>query len=334
MLKFLPVLAIALAFHSPAWAKQLTGAGATFVYPVMAKWADVYKREKGVAVNYQSIGSGGGIRQIQNKTVDFGASDMPLKPEDLAKDDLFQFPIVNGAVVPIVNVAGVAPGQMKFTGPLLADIFLGKIKTWNDPAIQELNPDLKLPAQAITVVRRSDGSGTTFIWTNYLSKVSGEWKEKVGDATAVNWPTGVGGKGNEGVASYVKQIRGSIGFVEFAYALQNKLAHGQVKNRAGIFVQPSEKSFAAAAAGAEWAKAKNYHLILTDTPGKDSWPIAGSTFILMHKKPANPAQSKAVIEFFRWVFANGAAMAEELHYVPIPASVVKLIEKTWQTELK
>lgn len=325
----------ALLLLSPAaFAVDVTGAGSTFVYPLVAKWAAVYKEKTGNSINYQSIGSGGGIKQIQGKTVDFGATDMPLKAEDLAKDQLVQFPIVNGALVPILNVPGIEAGKLKLTGPVLADIFLSKVKTWNDPAIVKLNPDLKLPSSAISVVHRSDGSGSSFIWTNYLSKVSEEWKTKVGEGSAVNWPTGVGGKGNEGVASYVKQIEGSIGYVEYAYALQNKIAFAQMKNKAGKFVEPNGKSFEAAAAGADWSKAPNYFLILTEAPGAGSWPIAGSTFVLMRKDPNNAAQADEAVKFFRWAFANGADLAKELHYVPVPAKLIALVEKTWKTELK
>jgi phosphate transport system substrate-binding protein len=332
---FTTALAAAVYFLSPAaHATDITGAGSTFVYPILAKWADAYKKETGVSVNYQSIGSGGGIKQIQGKTVDFGATDMPLKSEDLAKDGLVQFPIINGADVAIVHVGDIKPGQMKLTGPVLADIFLGKIKKWNDPAIVALNKDLKLPDSAITVVHRSDGSGTTFIFTNYLSKVSDEWKTKVGEGSAVNWPAGVGGKGNEGVASYVKQIDGAIGYTEFAYALQNKMAHAQLKNQAGTFVEPNTESFRAAVAGADWAKAKDYYLILTNASGKNSWPIAGSTFILMHKSQEKPEQGAEALKFFKWAYEKGDKMALELNYVPLPEAVAKLIKKTWKDNMK
>ncbi len=319
---------------SVAVAADITGAGSTFVYPLIAKWADAYKKETGHSINYQSIGSGGGIKQIESKTVDFGATDMPLKPEELEKEGLVQFPVVNGADVPVVHIAGIEAGQLKLTGVILADIYLGKIKKWNDSAIRSLNASLKLPDQAITVVHRSDGSGTTFIWANYLSKVSAEWKTKVGEGTSLNWPTGVGGKGNEGVASYVKQIDGAIGYVEYAYAHQNKMAHAQVKNLAGMFVQPTSETFSAAASGAEWGKAKNYYLILTNAPGKNSWPIAGSTFVLMQKVQDKPEQGKEVLKFFKWAFEKGNGMATELFYVPLAPNVVKMIEKTWKAELK
>ena len=264
MKSFLVFVMLGLFSVSPAGATEVTGAGSTFVYPLISKWADAYKKETGDSINYQSIGSGGGIKQIQGKTVDFGATDMPLKSEDLVKDDLVQFPVINGGVVPVINLAGVTVGQLKLTGNILANIFLGTIKKWNDPAITDLNKGLKLPDQAISVVHRSDGSGTSFIWSNYLSKVSTDWKTKVGEGTAVNWPVGVGGKGNEGVATYVKQIDGSIGYVEYAYALQNKMATVQIKNKAGQFVEPKAETFKAAAAGAEWEKVKDFYLILTD----------------------------------------------------------------------
>lgn len=313
---------------------DVTGAGSTFVYPIMAKWADMYKKETGIAVNYQSIGSGGGIKQIQSKTVDFGATDKPLTPEELAKDDLIQFPIINGAVVPIVNIKGINPGELKLNSTVLAEIFLGNIKKWNDPAIVALNPSLKLPDQMISVVHRSDGSGTTFIFANYLSKVSPSWKTKVGEGTSIKWPTGVGGKGNEGVASYVKQINGAIGYVEYAYALQSKMSHTQMQNQAGEFVMPNEESFRSAAAGAEWDKAPGYYLILTNAPGKNSWPIAGSAFALLQKTPKNLKQTQATLKFFQWAYKNGEASAKELHYVPVPDSVVIGIQKTWKNGVK
>jgi phosphate transport system substrate-binding protein len=323
-----------LCFAFSAGAAEITGAGSTFVYPILAKWADTYKKETGTSVNYQSIGSGGGIKQIQSKTVEFGATDMPLKSEDLAKDDLVQFPIISGAVVPVIHVKNVENAKMNLTGALLADIFAGGIKKWNDPAIEKLNKGLKLPDQAITVVHRSDGSGTSFIWTNYLSKVSADWKAKFGEGTAINWPAGVGGKGNEGVASYVKQIDGSVGYVEYAYALQNKMITTRVENKSGDFVAATPASFKAAAASADWTKAKDYYLILTDTAGKASWPIAGSTFILMHKTQADAAQAKEALKFFHWAYAKGAQQADELNYVSIPAKVAKAIEQTWKKEIK
>ncbi len=319
---------------TPALAVDITGAGATFPYPIYAKWADAYRKETGVGLNYQSIGSGGGIKQINARTIDFGASDMPLKPEELDRSDLMQFPTVIGGDVPVVNLKGVAPGQMKLTGEVLADIYLGKIKRWNDPAIARLNPGLNLPASAISVVHRSDGSGTTFIWTNYLSKVSPEWKSKVGEGTSVNWPAGVGGKGNEGVASYVQRIAGSIGYVEYAYVKQNKMAYALVRNREAQFVAPNAEAFQAAAAGADWQKAPGMYLILTDAPGKNAWPIAGATFILMHKTQDKPLNAREVLKFFSWAYGKGDAMAEQLDYVPMPDKVVALIEANWKRQLK
>ncbi len=331
---FVSAAALALAGTGVAAAADITGAGATFPYPISAKWADAYKKETGVGLNYQSIGSGGGIKQIGAKTVDFGASDMPLKPEDLDKGGLMQFPTVIGGAVPCVKLSGIKPGELKIDGATLGDIYLGKIKKWNDPAIAQLNPGVKLPATAISVVHRSDGSGTTFIWSNYLSKVSPEWKEKVGEGTAVNWPVGVGGKGNEGVASYVQRIEGAIGYVEYAYVLQNKMAYMQVKNRDGHYVSPSSDSFKAAAAGADWSRAPGMYLILTDAPGAKSWPIAGATFILLHKTQDKPENAKQVLKFFEWAYGHGDRMAESLDYVPMPDSVVKMIQTSWKTNLK
>lgn len=319
---------------SPAFAAEITGAGATFPYPIYAKWADAYRKETGTGLNYQSIGSGGGIKQITAKTVDFGASDMPLTPQDLDKNGLMQFPTVIGGDVPVVNLKGIAAGQLRLSGEVLAGIFLGKVKKWNDPAIAALNPGAPLPDVAVSVVHRSDGSGTTFIWTNYLSKVSPEWKSKVGEGTSVNWPTGVGGKGNEGVASYVQRIQGSIGYVEYAYVLQNKMAYALVKNRDGSFVSPSARGFQAAAAGADWSAAPGMYLILTDAPGADAWPIAGATFILMHKVQDKPESAKQVLKFFDWAYAKGDRMAESLDYVPLPDKVVKLIEANWKQHIR
>ncbi len=324
------LILLSAVFAVPAMAAEVTGAGSTFVYPLISKWAASYKAETGVAVNYQSIGSGGGIKQIEAKTVDFGATDMPLKSAELEAQGVVQFPIVNGAVVPVVNIPGVGVGEIKLSAAALSDIYLGKIKNWNDPAIAKLNSGLKLPNQGISVVHRSDGSGTSFIFTNYLAKVSSEWKEKVGEGTAVNWPTGVGGKGNEGVAAYVKQIRGSIGYIEYAYALQNKMNYVKMQNAAGGFVEPSTKTFAAASQSADWAKAKDFYLILTNAKGKNTWPIAGSTFGLVQKRAADPTQTKQVLEFFRWAWRKGQGIANELNYVPLPASTVKLIERKWK----
>jgi phosphate transport system substrate-binding protein len=318
-------------------AAEITGAGSTFVYPLLAKWAATYKVEKGTAVNYQSIGSGGGIKQIETKpepTVDFGATDKPLTVEELAKENLIQFPIINGALVPVVNVAGIKEGELKLTGTVLADIFMGKIKKWNDPQLIALNKDAKLPNQDITVIHRSDGSGTTFIFTNYLSKVSSEWKEKFKEGTAVDWPVGVGGKGNEGVAANVKQIAGSIGYIEFAYAVQSNMTYTQMQNHEKQFVKPNDESFAAAAAGVDWAKAPGFFLIMTDAAGKKSWPIAGSTFILMQKNQTKSSQAAEALKFFKWAYTHGEPSAKELHYVPIPKKVADLIEKKWREEIK
>jgi phosphate transport system substrate-binding protein len=327
-------LALGLFAAGSAWAGDITGAGATFPFPIYSKWAEAYKTQTGIGLNYQSIGSGGGIKQIKTKTVDFGASDKPLKPEELEKDGLIQFPTVIGGVVPVINVPGVQPGQIKLTGAVLADIFLGKVKKWNEPEIANLNKGIALPDQAINVIHRSDGSGTTFIFTNYLSKVSPEWKTKVGEEASVSWPAGVGGKGNEGVASYVKQIKGSIGYVEYAYALQNKMAYIQLQNKDGQFVKPDEESFKAAAANAEWEKAPGFYEILTDEPGKQSWPITGATFILMHKVQDKPGNAKEVLKFFDWAYANGGKMALDLDYIPMPAKVVKLIQNAWKAQIK
>ena len=317
-----------------ACATDITGAGATFPYPIYAKWAEAYKAKTNVGLNYQSIGSGGGIKQIEAKTVDFGASDMPLKPEDLDKNNLMQFPAVMGGVVPVLNVNGIEAGKLKLDGATLANIYLGKITKWNDPAITALNKDMKLPDDAITVVHRSDGSGTTFIFTNYLSKVSPEWKSVVGEGTAVQWKAGTGGKGNEGVASYVQRIKGAIGYVEYAYAMQNKMNHVQLKNHEGNFVQPDIASFKAAAAGAKWEKAPGFYEILTDEAGKNSWPISGATFILLQKTQEKPETGTEVLKFFSWAYANGGQMAESLDYVPLPENVVKLIGTAWKTILK
>ena len=324
------ILAMVLMLVAGAAQADITGAGATFPYPIYAKWADAYKKATGVAMNYQSIGSGGGIKQITAKTVDFGASDMPMKAEDLEKAGLIQFPAIIGGVVPVYNIKGIDSGKLKITGEVLANIYLGRIRVWNDPAIVALNPGLALPAEAITVVARSDGSGTTFIFVNYLSKISADWKSTVGEGTSVKWPTGVGGKGNEGVASYVGRLNGSIGYVEYAYAKQNKLAVAQMQNRDRQWVLPDDLTFKAAAAGAEWTKTPGMGVILTDQPGKATWPMSGASFILMHVKQDKPDQGRAVIRFFDWAFKNGAAMADELDYVPIPDSVIPHIQTQWK----
>jgi len=337
-MKFRTKLLTAVTFASltigSAFAADITGAGATFPYPIYAKWAEAYKAQTNNGMNYQSIGSGGGIKQIKAKTVDFGASDMPLKADDLDKNGLMQFPAIMGGVVPVVNVPGIGAGQIKLTGDVLADIFLGKIAKWNDPKLVALNKGVKLPDSAITVVHRSDGSGTTFIFTNYLMKVSKEWADKVGNNASVQWPAGTGGKGNEGVAAFVKQIKGSIGYVEYAYALQNKMAFTQLKNKDGQFVSPDSATFQSAAAGANWEKAPGFYEILTDEPGKKSWPITGASFILMHKAQADGAKAKEVLKFFDWSFKNGGKMAESLDYVPMPDKVVKIIDKAWKTQIK
>jgi phosphate transport system substrate-binding protein len=324
------ILAAAAAVSAPAIAADITGAGATFPYPIYAKWADAYKKATGTGMNYQSIGSGGGIKQITAKTVNFGASDMPMKAEDLEKNGLMQFPAIMGGVVPVYNLKGIGAGEIRFTGELLSSIYLGKVKKWNDPAIASLNPGVKLPGDNITVVHRSDGSGTTFLWTNYLSRVSAGWKSAVGEGTSVKWPAGVGGKGNEGVASYVQKINGSLGYVEYAYAKQNKLTAGQMQNKAGKFVVPTDTSFKAAAAGAEWTKTPGMGVVLTDQPGDGSWPVTGASFILIHKTQDKPELGKEVLKFFEWAFANGEKMADELDYVPMPAAVVKVIRAEWK----
>ncbi len=328
------VAGLSLSLLSTAFAADITGAGATFPYPIYAKWAEAYKAKTGIGLNYQSIGSGGGIKQIKAKTVDFGASDMPLKPDVLEKDGLMQFPTVMGGVVPVLNIAGIQGGQVKLNGTVLADIFLGKIKKWNEPEIANLNKGVALPDQAITVVHRSDGSGTTFIFTNYLSKISPEWKQKVGEETSVSWPAGVGGKGNEGVASYVKQIKGSIGYVEYAYALQNKMAYTLMQNKEGNYVSPTADTFKAAAAGAHWDTAPGFYEILTNEAGKQSWPITGATFILMHKSQANAENAKTVLKFFDWAYAEGDKLALSLDYIPMPDNVVKLVENAWKAQIK
>jgi len=330
-------LSAALALSTMGFASQavdITGAGATFPFPIYAKWAADYKAASGSAVNYQSIGSGGGVQQITAKTVDFGATDDPMSGEQLDKVGLMQFPAVIGGTVAVVNVEGVKPGQLKLTGPVLADIFLGKVKLWNDPAIQAVNADLKLPAADIIVVHRSDGSGTTFGWTNYLSKVSPDWKAKVGEGKAVKWPAGQGGKGNEGVAAYVKQLKNSIGYVEFAYAKQNGLAWTQISNKDGKFVQPELKAFSAAAASAKWDSAPGMGVVLTDQPGADSWPVTSATFIVLYKEQANAEKGKATVAFFDWAFAKGADTAAAMDYVPLPAAVTDQIRAAWKANLK
>ncbi len=327
-------LAAALLTAGSAFASDITGAGATFPYPVYAKWAEAYKAQTGVGLNYQSIGSGGGIKQITKKTVNFGASDMPLNANELGMAGLTQFPTVIGGVVPVINVEGVAPGQLKLTGATLADIYLGKITKWNDPKLAADNNGVSLPDTAINVVHRSDGSGTTFIFATYLTQTNSEWRASVGANTSVAWPVGMGGKGNEGVASNVKSIKNSIGYVEYAYALQNKMSYVLMKNRDGQFVKPEASNFQAAAANAKWKAEEGFYQVLTNQPGKDSWPISGATFILMHTSQANAESAKEVLKFFDWAYSNGGKLAADLDYVPLPENVVKMIRASWKSQIK
>jgi phosphate transport system substrate-binding protein len=333
---FAAVACIALTGAAQGQTLSINGAGASFPYPLYSQWAHKYHELTGMKINYQSIGSGGGIAQIKAKTVDFGASDEPLKVEDLDQAGLVQFPMVVGGVVPVVNVAGITAGQIKFTGDLLAQVFMGKIAKWNDPAIKTLNPGLNLPDLNITIVHRADGSGTTWLFTHYLSLSSPEWQAKVGVGKSVKWPApnSVGGKGNEGVASYVKKVDGAIGYVEYAYALQNKMSFAVLKNRAGNFVTPSIESFQAATANADWQKAPGYYIVLNDQPGDQSWPITGATYILVHKQQVDAAKAKGVMKFFDWCYKHGAEMAQKLDYVPLPAPVVELVQATWAKEIK
>ncbi len=326
-----PLMASLTLLGGAARAQDVTGAGATFPAPLYSKWADAYNKATGVRINYQSVGSGAGLRQIRGKTVDFGASDMPLSDADLAKDGLMQFPTVIGGVVPVLNIKGITPGQVRLTGAMLGDIYLGKIAKWNDPALTALNPGVPLPDAAIAVVQRADGSGTTFIFTNYLSKVNADWKTKVGEGTAVKWPTGAGGKGNEGVAAFVQRLPNSIGYVEYSYAKTNKMAHVLMRNQAGSYVAPDDTTFKAAAAGAEWSK--SFYQILTEQAGKDAWPITGATFIMMHKAQDKPAQATHSLKFFDWAFAGGDTMATDLEYVPLPDAVKTLVRRSW-SEIK
>jgi phosphate transport system substrate-binding protein len=323
-----------VAASTSAFAADITGAGSTFIFPILSKWADAYKKDAGAGVNYQSIGSGAGIKQIEAKTVTFGATDMPLTVAQLEKDGLAQWPMIMGAIVPVVNIDGVNAGDMVLDGQTLSAIYLGKITKWDDPAIAKLNPGLKLPSAAIAVVHRSDGSGTTFNFTDYLSKVDPDWKSKAGSGTTVEWPAGVGAKGNEGVSGNIGQTKNSIGYVEYAYAKQNKLTYTKMVNKVGKTVEPTMASFKAAASNADWASAPGYYLILTDQPGEASWPIVASTFVLMHKEPADKANSSEAIKFFKFAFAKGEKMAEDLDYISMPDSVVKLIEKTWSSDIK
>ncbi|WP_409267711.1 phosphate ABC transporter substrate-binding protein PstS [Massilia sp. BHUDP2] len=331
---FVSVAIAATSIAASAQAANITGAGATFPYPVYAKWAELYQKASGTGLNYQSVGSGAGIKQIKARTVNFGASDMPLPAAELNAAGLFQFPAIMGGVVPIINLPGVAPGQVRLSGAVLADIYLGKITKWNAPQIAALNPGVKLPADDITVVRRADSSGTSFLFTDYLAQVSPEWKSKIGAGTAVKWAVGVGGKGNEGVAANVQRIKGSIGYVEWAYAKKNRMQHTQLQNKDGVFLQPSDDAFKAAASGANWAGTPGFAVVLTNQAGKASWPITGASYILMHKTQPNAATAKEVLKFFDWAYKNGGAAAAELDYVPMPDSVTKLVQDAWRANLK
>jgi phosphate transport system substrate-binding protein len=332
VLSRLAAAAVALAAGAAAHAQDVTGAGASFPAPVYAKWADAYNKATSARINYQSVGSSAGIKQIKAKTVDFGATDAPLKDEELAADGLIQFPTVIGGVVPVVNIQGIKPGQLRLNGQVLGDIFLGKITKWNDPAVVALNPGVALPDAAIAVVRRADGSGTSFVLTNYLSKVNAEWKSKVGEGTAVNWPTGAGGKGNEGVSAFVQRLPNSIGYVEYAYAKQNKMAFTLLQNQAGQFVAPDDATFKAAAANADWSK--SFNQVLTQQPGAQAWPITAATFIVMHKVQEKPQNATTALKFFDWAYKDGDKMADDLDYVPMPANVKTLVQKLWADQLK
>jgi phosphate transport system substrate-binding protein len=325
---------VAVAATAPAIAADISGAGSTFAYPIYSKWAEAYKKETGIGLNYQAIGSSDGITQIQNKEVTFAASDMPLSVADLDTDGLLQFPMLTAGVVPVVNIDGVKPGDLVLDGSTLARIFLGEIKSWNDAAIRKLNPNAKLPSQAIAAVYRSDGSGTTFVFTDYLGKVSPNWRSKVGSTTAVEWPIGIGAKGNEGVAGSVARIKGAIGYVEYAYARQNKLTYARLMNKGGKAVAPTIESFSAAAAKANWEGTPGFGVIITNEPGAASWPIAGATFILIHKQPSDPAAAGAALKFFNWAYAKGGKMAEELDYVPMPGNAVSAVQRLWAAQVK
>ena len=333
-LRTLAVAGFLAATIFPAAAVEISGAGATFPYPVYAKWADTYKKDTGIGLNYQSIGSGGGIKQIEAKTVTFGATDAPLKGPELDKYGLVQFPMVMGGIVPVANIDGVSAGELVLDGPTLAGIFLGTVKTWDDPAIKKLNPNAKLPSQSIAVVHRSDGSGTTFNFTYYLAEASPDWKSKVGSATSVEWPVGIGAKGNEGVSNNVSQTKGSIGYVEYAYALQNKLVYTKMINKDGKAVAPTSVAFQAAAANADWNSVPGYGVILANQPGAESWPMTAATFILVHKQPDDAAAVSEALKFFAWAYAKGDKMAEELDYVPMPKKVVGEVQKMWASQIK
>src|SRR5262245_6654866 len=334
MKRILAIAALATLAWTSAQAGDISGAGATFPYPIYSKWADTYKKSTGVGLNYQSIGSGGGIKQIKAKTVTFGASDMPLKPDDLDKSGLVQFPMIMGGVVPVVNLKGIKPGELTLDGPTLASIFLGEITAWNDPKIQALNPKVKLPDTAIAVVHRSDGSGTSFLFTDFLSKTSPTWKDKVGANSSVEWPVGLGAKGNEGVAGQTTQTDGAIGYVEYAYAKQNKMTYTKMVNADGKAVEPKIATFQAAAANVDWGKMPGFYVILTNQPGAESWPITGCSFIIVYKQPDDPEAVKTALKFFDWAYANGDKMAEELDYVPIPDKVVDLVKASWKKDIK
>ena len=333
MKQFLAAVALATLAWSSAQAGDISGAGATFPYPIYAKWADAYKQKTGIGLNYQSIGSGGGIKQIKAKTVTFGASDMPLKPEDLEKSGLLQFPMIMGGVVPVVNLEGIKPGELTLDGATLAAIFMGEITSWDDAKIKALNPNVNLPSKAVAVVHRSDGSGTSFLFTDYLSKTSPEWKDKVGANSSVEWPVGLGAKGNEGVAGQTTQTDGAIGYVEYAYAKQNKMTYTKMVNTDGKVVEPKTAAFQAAAASVDWAKAPGYYVILTNQPGAESWPITGASFILIYKQPDDPEAVKTALEFFDWAYQDGDKMAEDLDYVPIPDKLVGLVKTTWKSSV-
>jgi phosphate transport system substrate-binding protein len=325
-------VAISGLFAVPAHAVDITGAGSTFAAPIYNKWADAYLKAGGGRVNYQGIGSSGGIKQVLAKTIDFAGSDAPMKDDELAKNGLFQFPTVVGGVVVAINLPGIKPGELTLSGPVLADIYLGKIKKWNAPAIAALNPNIKLPDTDVAVVRRADGSGTSFIWTHFLSQMSPDWKTKVGEGTTVSWPTGTGGKGNDGVAAFVQRLPGAIGYVEWAYVKQNKMVYTAMKNQSGAVVQPGIETFKAAAAGANWSK--SFYQILTDEPGKDAWPVVGATFVMLHAVQEKPEQGQATLKFFDWAFKNGDQAAQNLDYITLPDSVVNEIRTQWRAKVK
>jgi phosphate transport system substrate-binding protein len=335
--KLLAVAAISAIGHSttclPAQAVDISGAGSTFVFPILSKWASEYTAKTGNKISYQSIGSGAGVTQIKTAAVDFAASDMPMNPAELERLGLAQFPLVIGGVVPIVNIAEVEAGQLRFTGSILADIFLGKLKKWSDPAIQKLNPDVKLPGAGISVVHRADAAGTTFNWVNYLSKISTEWRDRIGEGVGVDWPTGAGGRGNEGVAALVNQSKNSIGYVEYAYVLKGRLKYGLVQNKTGQFVKPDADSFRAAASSANWAGARDFYLVITDAPGENSYPVTAATFILMYKRPKNPEHSAIALDFFKWALENGQPQASSLDYVPLPSDLIEQIERYWKAQI-